>query len=410
MKSRQIISVLIATAFVAVFSVSCRREGVPADSIGEEGVVDVNFVPCADATRAGGESALTDDLVNRLTVVLFKDGVVYGYKTAMSGSVSMTVNQGTYDICMVANDASFSGAMKTQATMSSSTSSFWSEAKNAMHMSGVRLSQAIAGGSSTVTVPITRAMSRVVLGSITYDVTGSNLSTTVPLQVSKVYLTNVWTTCGYGDRSGSIAGFSPTPVTIPASTAVAVDATYGSCWVNRHGLETFTESTGSGTSISGGSGEVGPVIDDGGTVGPVIGDGEISVDEPVTSADSGPRGTKAGEFFIKDYGTSPLSVSNGTTASPGLYFYCYPNSSTTTDSYADIPCTRLVIEGTIGNETMYYHVDLPGMLPNTSYNVDVTINNYGGLDAETNYSKPSISFTCSVNGWEYGNEWTQTFE
>ena len=264
-------------------------------------------------------------------------------------------------------------------------------------MCGKKLNQPLTS-SSSVTVPATRLVSRVVLGNVYYDISTTNIPWTDSLKIKKVFLTNVWTDCGYGNGTSSLNGFGATPVTIPDHWLI--DNVYGSPWINYHGLESFNTSSSSSEPTIINPGE--PI-----EVGPSIGD-EIFIDPSVMQLDL--RSDIVREMVVKDYGDNPLIIGTEDNEDADLTFYAYPNSSLVTDANASIPCTRLVIYATIGNEECYYHVDLPGMMPNTSYNVDVAINNYGGFDEEHNYEKPSLDVTVSVESWETGFNQTFTFE
>jgi len=101
------------------------------------------------------------------------------------------------------------------------------------------------------------------------------------------------------------------------------------------------------------------------------------------------------------YATLTTDIPDGSTSTAKQYFYCTPNPSTVTEGSVTPCCTRLVLEATIGDdsEVFFYHVDLPGMSPNSSYAVSVTIGYLGGSDPETNLSRYSISAGISIEDY-----------
>ena len=381
---------LATAAVTAAFLLSCTKAGREEDVTAPVSVV---FSAKDGSTRAGGDLSPGEERITRLLVLLFRpDGTLYASKAASGSSVRMDVNPGTYDVCVVANDPSFSASGLTGRNVSSRTSSFRGESRTAFHMCGARPAQAILA-SGGVSVPVTRLVSRVRLRSIGYDVSSTAIPLSEPLLVAKVYLTNVWTECGYGNGALSTEGFGATAAVIP--DRFAVDGTFGSPWLNYHGLEDLS-------GVLEGEPEVTVVAPDAGggvTVGPI----EVGIAY-------GERDALIRSLLLKDYGSSPLSITSGSTASPDVFLYAYPNALTATTEGASRPCTRLVIEGSIGSEKVFYHADLPGMAPNRSYNVDVGIYNYGGTDAEHNYVAPSVSVSCTVSPWEDGSEGTYLFE
>lgn len=396
MNRNALISLSLLMLLAAASFVSCEKDVAAGASrlSGEGEMIEITVVP-GELTKSGGGASLTEASVSKLCVMLFNGSALYASKSTPGSSVTFSVNAGTYDIIAVANDSFFSSGT-TSSNASQKTSAFWNESKSAFRMCGKKLGQPLTS-SGTVTIPMTRLVSRVVLESVTYDISGTNIAPGTDFLLKKAFLTNVWTECGYGDGTVSLSGFGPTAVDIPDYWLI--DETYGAPWINYHGLEAFSSPAtdepdpGTGTAI--------PISDT-----PTIDDPVIVPEDPTFDI----RSTQAQEMLVKDYGSSPLAISSGETAEPVLTFYTYPNSSLATAPEASTPCTRLVLYGTIGTEEVYYHVDLPGMLPNASYNIDVFIYNYGGFDEEHNYEKPSLEFSCSVSQWETGTNQTYVFE
>lgn len=109
--------------------------------------------------------------------------------------------------------------------------------------------------------------------------------------------------------------------------------------------------------------------------------------------------TSAADELI--YAALSTTVADGTTCSDRQYFYCTPNPSTVRTSDALPCCTRLVLEVSVGDDenTCHYHIDLPGMSPNSAYAVSVSIGYYGGDSPESNLGRLDISAEVSVEDY-----------
>ena len=96
------------------------------------------------------------------------------------------------------------------------------------------------------------------------------------------------------------------------------------------------------------------------------------------------------------------------------YFYAYPNSATAMPDGFKEPFAAqrsvLVIVGTFGGRTYYYPVVLRnGLVRNTSYEVEATITGAGSDDPNNPVTTGSISVTITVNDWEDGTSYTESF-
>lgn len=108
--------------------------------------------------------------------------------------------------------------------------------------------------------------------------------------------------------------------------------------------------------------------------------------------------------MICDQGLS-VTVADNSSVTLGRTFYCYPNGSVAdSDGDAWSPRrTRLVLEASLGGKKCYYHVTLPQMLPNHSYEInDCTIKNMGGSSPEQNLELSTLSVSMEVVDWSTG--------
>lgn len=100
-----------------------------------------------------------------------------------------------------------------------------------------------------------------------------------------------------------------------------------------------------------------------------------------------------------------VTVADNSGSSLDRTFYCYPNGCLS-DPHADAWAprrTRLVIEASVEGRACYYHVTLPQMLPNHSYELeDCVIRNMGGNSPEENLELSTLSVTMSVTDWSTG--------
>ena len=94
----------------------------------------------------------------------------------------------------------------------------------------------------------------------------------------------------------------------------------------------------------------------------------------------------------------PLAAEVGTGGTtPGISLYCYPNG--TLQEGAGRPFTRLVVEGKILGNTYYYAVNLPGMMRNTRYQVDMTLTRLGTTDPDVAAEGGMVTVRCEAAPW-----------
>lgn len=88
---------------------------------------------------------------------------------------------------------------------------------------------------------------------------------------------------------------------------------------------------------------------------------------------------------------------------PGLRFYCYENMPY--EESAGSPCTKLVIEGTLGGKKVYYPLaiwdlmETPCVRGNRQYKVNVTLTRRGGSDPDSSLEKGTANVTVTVAPW-----------
>ncbi len=88
---------------------------------------------------------------------------------------------------------------------------------------------------------------------------------------------------------------------------------------------------------------------------------------------------------------------------PALKFYCYENVPD--EESAGSPCTKLVIEGTLGGNRVYYPLAIseaegnPCVLGNRKYRVNVTLTRRGGSDPDSALESGSAEVTVAVKPW-----------
>lgn len=89
-------------------------------------------------------------------------------------------------------------------------------------------------------------------------------------------------------------------------------------------------------------------------------------------------------------------------------FYAFPNATPTDDDDREtaawsVRCTRLVIEATLGDETLYWGITVPSMVRNRIYSAaSVTIHGRGSTDpeAETTEIDVTVTDTDWNDGWD----------
>jgi len=95
------------------------------------------------------------------------------------------------------------------------------------------------------------------------------------------------------------------------------------------------------------------------------------------------------------------TLANGASYSTTHYLYGYPNSfSDSSDKTWSERRTRLVVECTLGSDTVYYPIVLPEMESNKSYEIDeITITRRGSDDPLTLVEYSDCTFSISVADW-----------
>lgn len=337
---------------VAVLSCSCMKESpsVP-DSVSDmenQDLVTVAFVLSGDAgtkaTSAGSES-----LVQTLRIVLFdSDGayVTSGYASggtaASPASVSLSIPAGVYNVFAAVN---FSGSYSWTSTtpnintLKSKYINLSENSRSKLTMSGGLSGVSVSASTTSVVVPVYRHVCRVKLNSISVDFDGTDYDGKT-LTVNGVYVTNVMKSILLVHNNNSFASdqdFMP-----EAINAVMSSSTY----YNLYGY---------------------------------VSDSSVNA-------------------LLSDTGLN-VSIADNATNSTVRYFYPFPSIYVNTGANNAYACERLVIECTLDGQRCYYHVDLPGTVPNASYNISVVINGIGGSTAEQNMEKTSVTFTTTVTDW-----------
>ena len=82
---------------------------------------------------------------------------------------------------------------------------------------------------------------------------------------------------------------------------------------------------------------------------------------------------------------------------PGISLFCYPNG--TAHEGAGRPFTRLVVEGKVLDNTYYYAVNLPAMMRNTRYQVDMTLTRLGTTDPDVAAEGGMVTVRCVASPW-----------
>ena len=113
----------------------------------------------------------------------------------------------------------------------------------------------------------------------------------------------------------------------------------------------------------------------------------------------------APELTFRRYGTR---LQYGATLSPGTDFYCYPNPAATDATGFSAAMgpryTRLVLSVEIDGTMHYYPVNIVRPERNASYDVSVTISNYGSDDPEKPLSRGVMTSEITMTGWVVENE------
>ena len=113
---------------------------------------------------------------------------------------------------------------------------------------------------------------------------------------------------------------------------------------------------------------------------------------------------KGDPAFIYDAMSSPVKVPYNATYTADKYYYCYPNPVTvdTSDETWSERCTRLVVEATLGTETVYYPITLPNVSKNTAYEITLKITRPGSESPDVPVSGHVAEFKIEVQDWITG--------
>lgn len=108
--------------------------------------------------------------------------------------------------------------------------------------------------------------------------------------------------------------------------------------------------------------------------------------------------------FIHDELPSPVKVPFNGTYTADKYYYCYPNPTEedTSDKTWSERFTRLVVEATLGSETVYYPVTLPDVSMNTVYEISLKITRPGSDSPDEPVSGHVAEFKIEVQDWITG--------
>ena len=108
--------------------------------------------------------------------------------------------------------------------------------------------------------------------------------------------------------------------------------------------------------------------------------------------------------FIYEDLPSPIKVPYNGTFTADRYFYCYPNptSTDTSDKTWSERYTRLVVQTTLGSETVYYPITLPDINKNTVYEIALKITRPGSDSPDEPVSGHVAEFKIAVQDWITG--------
>ena len=179
--------VLAALAFCAC---SKSVENYSSEKDGE--VVELNFSVPVKATKASGNVA--EDAVERLQVFVFgKDGQVQSSGISEENSLKLTCTTGEKQIAAVVNASPLSG-VNTLEQLQTKMSDFGDNTLGGFVMSGLKPETLTASGS--VTVPVSRVVSKVKLSSVTNSFLLSQHQA-MDFRLVSVFLTNAPEQTGY---------------------------------------------------------------------------------------------------------------------------------------------------------------------------------------------------------------------
>lgn len=360
----KILSVAMLALSVSAFVNSCNRETQPAES------GNVTFVISPEGVNAPTKATTTvitgskEDKVTDVVILAFRGGVLAtAPKTATSGSVSMNLPYGDYDIWAVVN----TGSLKSPAE--------WAAVSSTAAISGIAVPYAAYNdgtdfaqvGHKSVTVnaatlsesiSTTRLVSRIRFQSITNSLPAG----TGTLEIDRIFLCNV--------AAGS--------VTLGGNTSSAT-----SSWANPLGRP--ASKVGTKTAII-----------DGGT---------YIADNAALTYQAGANITPSAEI------ASGSTI--GSTSSPVALFYPYPNSYTdfSSQEWKDLTsmvaqATCICVTGTVAGHSYYWTFDLPALEVNKSYDVNLTITKLG-TDVPGEMKEGVVTVSVTPAAWGAGSDVTE---
>lgn len=183
----------------AALLVSCNAIEEPASGAGDGKAVVVNF-SLGTATKA--TSGISDDAVNTAYVFAFDGDRLDGSASASGKSGSISVTPGSRTFIAVVNpntEFSFTGISNPDDVMSL-VSSLASEGIADMVMVGSSTAQ-ISESTATVTIPVTRLVSKISVNSLKFDLTGALEGKSV--SDVALYIKNYPTTESYSGVAGT---------------------------------------------------------------------------------------------------------------------------------------------------------------------------------------------------------------
>lgn len=190
---KQTINALIVS-LAAVFALfSCNKFEAPAspDNDGERFELGVSLGGAAVdvQTKVTGEAATisaNDAKVNSLQVLVFRGDFLDAYGTANASSLTLSCTAGTRAIWTVVNGPDLSGITSLNALKSTMVDL---SANTASSFVMVGSTSATLPGTKTVTVPVSRMVSRIVLKKITRNFTSASLQS-LTFRVDSIYVVN----------------------------------------------------------------------------------------------------------------------------------------------------------------------------------------------------------------------------
>lgn len=320
---------------------SCRREPLVVAAPEPDGRLDVSFVldvPSAD-TKVSSPSAGDEQRVNRWALYVYDSsgGQVARGWTSSSGGMDVFLNQGTYRVVALVNYPD-SGA-------------------SAFNPDGDYSRTDLLGRAASLGQNAVSSLMMVADQEVTVSSSGTK-QVAVSRHVARVGVV------GITRQNGSNNAFNSASFTV---TGIFVDNVLVS---SRYDGVPTSAQTASGDSWY----------------------RKMGADGTDTALNA----------LLVENGLS-IGLSAGQTHSVSHYFYVYPNpveADSRSVSAWSPRRTRLVIRADVGGLTCYYPVTMPVMAANASYNVSVTVSDYGAGDPEQDVPlSMQVAISSSVAGW-----------